>query len=279
VDLNQYREDSLESWNRFATNWDEEHQYLWEKTHPVSERMVKRLDPQPGDTVLELASGTGETSFLLAEGVGEEGRVISTDFAPGMVEVARRRGEERGLSNLEHRVLDAEKMDLDDSSVDGVAARFGYMLMADPAAALAETRRVLRDGRRLSFAVWGAPDRNMWAALPGMVLVEAGHMPLPEPGAPGIFGMADPNRIRELVTGAGFGEPSIEEVPVVWGYVDAAEHWEKTNKLAAPIAEAVEALSPDERERVRATVAERVEELLAGDGSGLDGVTYVVVSE
>ncbi len=279
MDLDQYREESLETWDRFAANWDQQRRYLWEKTHPVSEAMVERLDPQPGDTVLELASGTGETSFLIAERVGEDGRVISTDFAPGMVEAARRGGEELGLSNLEHRVLDAERMDLDDSSVDGVVARFGYMLMADPAAALAETRRVLRGGRRLSFAVWAGPERNMWAAVPGMVLVEAGHMPPPEPGAPGIFGMADPNRIRELVTGAGFGEPSIDEVPVVWGYVDAAEHWEKTNKLAAPIAEAVNALPPEEQERVRATVAERVEQLLAGDGSGINGMTYVVVAE
>ncbi|MCD6016595.1 MAG: methyltransferase protein [Solirubrobacterales bacterium] len=279
MDLDQYREESLETWDRFAANWDQQRRYLWEKTHPVSEAMVERLDPQPGDTVLELASGTGETSFLIAERVGEDGRVISTDFAPGMVGAARRRGEELGLSNLEHRVLDAEKMDLDDSSVDGVVARFGYMLMADPAAALAETRRVLRGGRRLSFAVWAGPERNMWAAVPGMVLVEAGHMPPPEPGAPGIFGMADPNRMRELVTGAGFGEPSIDEVPVVWGYVDAAEHWEKTNKLAAPIAEAVNALPPEEQERVRATVAERVEQLLAGDGSGINGMTYVVVAE
>jgi ubiquinone/menaquinone biosynthesis C-methylase UbiE len=65
-----------------------------------------------------------------------------------MVEVARRRAEELGLANVEPRVLDAERMDLDDSSVDGIVCRFGYMLMADPAAALAESRRVLREGGR-----------------------------------------------------------------------------------------------------------------------------------
>jgi SAM-dependent methyltransferase len=277
VDLDQYREESLDSWDRFSANWDEEREYLWAKTRPVSERLVERLDPSPGDNVLELAGGTGETGFLIAERVGDKGRVIATDFAPGMVEVARRRGEKLGLTNLEHRVLDAEKMDLDDSSVDGVAARFGYMLMADPAAALAETRRVLRDGGWLAFAVWAAPEQNPWAAIPGMVLVESGYMPPPEPGAPGIFAMADPDRIRELVTGAGFGEPSIDQVPVEWGYADAAEHWEKTNRLAAPIAEAVSALSDDERDRVRTTVAERIEELLDGDGA--NGLTYVVVAE
>jgi SAM-dependent methyltransferase len=111
--------------------------------------------------------------------------VISTDFAPEMVDVARRQSEARGLTNVEHRVLDAERMDLDDDSVDGVVCRWGYMLMADPAAALRETRRVLRDGGRLAFAVWGAPDRNPWVAVPGMTLVQRGHMPPPEPGAPG----------------------------------------------------------------------------------------------
>jgi hypothetical protein len=88
--------------------------------------------------------------------------------------------------------------------------------------------------------------------------------------------MADPDRIRELVTGAGFGEPRIDEVPVEWGYADAAEHWEKTNKLAAPIAEAVSGLSDEERERVRMVVAERIEERL---GDGVNGLTYVVAAE
>ena len=229
--------------------------------------------------MLELAAGLGETGFLIGERIGDDGRLISTDFAQSMVEAARRRSQELGLTNVEHRVLDAEKMDLDDASFDGVAARYGYMLMADPAAALAETRRVLRGDGRLAFAVWGPPLENMWAAVPGMVLVELGHMPAPEPGAPGIFAMGDPDRIRELVTGAGFGEPSIEQVPVDWGYADAAEHWEMTNKLAAPIAEAVNSLPPDEQERVRATVAERMEQLLADDAKGANGLTHVVVAE
>jgi hypothetical protein len=104
-------------------------------------------------------------------------------------------------------------------------------------------------------------------------------MPMPEAGGPGIFGMADPDRIRELVTAAGFGEPSIEQVPVEWGYADPAEHWEKTMKLAAPIAEAVNGLTPEAADEVRVTVAERVDELLAGDGSGVNGLTHVVLAE
>jgi SAM-dependent methyltransferase len=238
--------------------------------------MVERLDPKPGDTVLELAAGTGDTGFLAAERVGDDGKLIQTDFAPGMVEAAKGFAAGAGIKNAEHRVLDAERMDLDDDSVDGVLCRFGYMLMADPAAALAETRRVLREGGRLVFGVWAEPDRNLWAFIPGFALVEAGHMPPPEPGTPGIFALADPERIKELVIAAGFSEPGIEDVTVEWEYSDPAEHWEKTMKLAAPIAKAVDDLDADEKERIRELVTTRVAEQIAANPAGLYGHTWVV---
>ena len=276
VDLDEYRRNSLDSWDRFSGNWEDERDFLAEKTGPVRERMVERLDPNAGETILELAAGTGETGFAIAERLGDDGRLILTDFAPGMVDAARRRGEDLGLSNIDYRVLDAEGMDLDDDSVDGVSCRFGYMLMADPAKALGETRRVLRDGGRLVFGVWGGPDKNPWAAIPGMTMVELGHMPPPEPGVPGIFAMADPQRITELVTGAGFGEPQVEQVEVDWGYTSPDEHWEKTLKLAAPIADAYASLDAEAQDEVRENVAQRVAERLEGDG--VLGLVHVVVA-
>jgi SAM-dependent methyltransferase len=131
-----------------------------------------------------------------------------------MVEVARRRGAELGLQNVEYRVIDAERIELDADSVDGVLCQSGYMLMADPAAALSETRRVLRPGGRLVLSVWGAPEHNPWASIGGRILVERGHMPPPEPGAPGIFSMASEERTRGLLEGAGFTAVRTEEIPV-----------------------------------------------------------------
>src|ERR671937_2244526 len=99
--------------------------------------------------------------------------------------------------------MDAERMELDDDSVDGVLCRFGYMLMADPAAALAETRRVLRAGGRLTLAVWGALERNPFFAIIAISLVQRGHVPPPEPPpAPGPFSMAGPERIEGLLRDA-----------------------------------------------------------------------------
>ena len=277
IDLDEYRKNSHAVWDRISGNWDSEREFIYGATGAVSERMVELLEPKPGDTVLDLAAGTGDTGYLAAKRIGPEGRLISTDFVPGMVDAARGVSAELGLENVEHRVLDAEHMDLEDSSVDGVLCRFGYMLMADPGRALAETRRVLREGGRLSFAVWGPPDSNQWAFIPGFALVRRGHLPPPEPGAPAIFAMADPERIRELVTGAGFADPRIEQVAVSWPYEDADKHWELTLKLAGPLAEAIDALDEAEREAIRLEVRSQIEPLIAAEG-GVKGLTHVVTA-
>jgi ubiquinone/menaquinone biosynthesis C-methylase UbiE len=274
MDLDEYRKTSLENWDRIAPNWESERDFVMSSTGVVSERLVERLDPQPGNAVLDIAAGTGDTGFMAAERIGEDGRLVSTDFAPAMVEAARRNGEAQGLDNVEHRVLDAENMDLEDDSFDRVVARWGYMLMADPAAALAETRRVLRDDGRLSFAVWAGPEQNLWASIPAMVLVERGLIPPPEPGAPGIFAMGDPDRIRELVTGAGFGEPDIEQVEVEWRYDEVDAHWKFTLKLAGPLADVISRLDDDERESIRTEVRSKIAPLM--QSGEVSGITHVV---
>src|SRR5918998_6354032 len=130
-------------------------------------------------------------------------------------------------------------MDLDDDCVDGVVCRYGYMLMADPTAALTETRLVLRSDGTVAFAVWGPPDRNPWAAVPGMTLVQRGHLPPPEPGAPGIFAMGEPARIRELVTAAGFGEPEPEEIALEVRYADFDDLWDTLLHMTGSVARAL----------------------------------------
>jgi ubiquinone/menaquinone biosynthesis C-methylase UbiE len=267
MDLDAYREQSRKTWGQMAQGWEDRREWLMDITGRVNERLVEKADPQPGQTVLEVAAGTGDLGFLVAERVGNQGRVISTDFAPEMVDVARRQSEARGLTNVEHRVLDAQSMDLEDDSVDGAVCRWGYMLMADPAAALQETRRVLRSGSPLAFAVWATPDRNPWAAVPAMTLVQRGHMPVPEPGAPGIFALGDPNRIRELVTGAGFGEPELEEIAFEYRYADFDDLWDALIRLAGPLARAIAALPDDERQATREAIEANVESFRNEDGS------------
>jgi SAM-dependent methyltransferase len=273
-----YREVSYEIWQEMAPGWLREREYLWNTSRVVGEAMIAKLAPQPGQIILELACGVGDTGFAAATAVGDAGGLIASDFSPGMVDAARTRAKELGLENVEFRVMDAENMDLGDDSVDGVLCRWGYMLMSDPAAAFAETRRVLRDGGRLCFSVWGAPVANPWAAIPGMTVVERGHMPPPEPGAPGIFAMADPDRIRELVTGAGFSPPAIEEVEVEWRFSDADEIWRFLNEIAGGIALIIRGLPPDEQQAVRDLIAERLKPFASNGAYAVPGVALNVVT-
>lgn len=255
MDLQTYRETSLQTWDRMAPGWEDRREWLLSFTGAINEWLVDQVGPQPGNSILDVAAGTGDLGFAAAQRVGGEGKVLCTDFSPEMVEAARRNGQSAGLSNVEFRVLDAERMDLDDGSFDGALCRWGYMLMADPAAALAETRRVLRDGGTLAFAVWQTPDRNPWAAIPGMTLVQRGHMPPPEPGAPGIFAMGEADRVRELVTGAGFGDPTVEELTFEWRY-GADDLWDTLTRLAGPLAAAIEKLPEDEQRETRKAIEE-----------------------
>ena len=111
------------------------------------------------------------------------GGVIVSDQAEAMLEGARARAIALGLSNVEFQVLNAEWIDLPVASVDAVLCRWGYMLMADPAAALAETRRVLRPGGRVALAVWDTLESNPWALLPARELIARGLAPRPDPDA------------------------------------------------------------------------------------------------
>ncbi|NLT06071.1 MAG: methyltransferase domain-containing protein [Solirubrobacterales bacterium] len=266
MNLDSYRAESLATWAEMAPGWEGRREWLMGISAPVNDWLLGAVDPQEGESVLELAAGTGDLGFAIAERVGPDGRVISSDFAPEMVDVARRVGAERELGNVRYEVIDAERIDLPDDHVDAVVCRWGYMLMSDPAAALAETRRVLKPGGRLAFAVWTAADRNPWAALPAMTLIQAGHMELPEPGTPGILALADPDRIRELLHGAGFDEPALEEVGFTFRHPNFADQWATLRELTGPLARIIDALSESEREAVRTKLEAAAEPFRTADG-------------
>ncbi|MDQ4075571.1 MAG: methyltransferase domain-containing protein [Chloroflexota bacterium] len=272
------RQRSQAVWDEMAAGWYSRRAELWEFSRPVAEWLIRRLDPEPGDTVLELAAGLGETGFRAAQRVGEEGLLICSDFASEMVAAARERAREMGIRNVAFRVLDAEQMELATDSVDGVLCRWGYMLMIEPAKALHETRRVLRPGGRLAFSVFAAPERNPWASLVTRVLVSQGHIPPPDPRAPGIFAMADPTRIRELVAAAGFAEPEIEEMTLQWRFVDQEAYWQFLLEAAGAISPILRALPPAAQSTVRHQLHEAAKPFYSGDGYDFLAVVLNVVT-
>lgn len=273
MEPDEYRRTSFETWEAMAPGWERWRAEAEATSTPVRVWMLGALAPRPGDTVLELAAGPGDTGFAAAAILGEHGRLISTDLTPAMAEVARRRSAELGLRNVEHRVMDAERIELEDDSVDGVLCRFGYMLMADPATALSETRRVLRLDGRLALAVWCSAERNPWISIAGRMLVERGHMPPPEPGAPGIFSMASEERTRTLLEEAGFAALRMEEVPVRFVYRDIDDYVRRARDTGGAFARVFREVSEDEREAMTAQLEEAFAPFAVEGGYELLGVT------
>jgi len=267
TDPDAYREQSRATWGEVAAGWEDRGRWMNEAARPVSDWILAQARLSPGDDVLEIAAGPGDLGLRAAAAVGGAGRVLSTDFAAAMVAAARRLGARRGLANVEYRVLDAERMDLGDSSVDAVVCRWAYMLMANPGAALRETRRVLRAGGSLAFAVWAEPERNAWAALPAATLVERGHLAAPEPGEPGMFALADGDRIEALVTGAGFDPPVLAEVPFEFVYASPDALWDTQTKMSFRLARAIADLPEAERAATRAAIEDRLAGFREADGS------------
>ncbi|HUB72600.1 MAG TPA: methyltransferase domain-containing protein [Solirubrobacteraceae bacterium] len=276
-DADAYRADSFEGWEAAAAGWRRHERMMREFAAPVSHWLIEAVAPQPGERLLELAAGLGETAMLAAELVAPHGGVLVSDQAEAMLAGARERAQELGLDNVEFVQLNAESIDLPLASVDAAVCRWGYMLMADPAAALAETRRVLRPGGRLALAVWDEAARNPWLALPARELIERGLAPAPDAqqqqeqraavGPPGPFALAGRERLRTLLEQAGFLDVEVQALELLRRHASFAELWQTTLDLSRPLHDAVLSRPPEEVAAIEASLAERFVAYAAADGS------------
>lgn len=274
-----YRRRSAQNWDTAAAGWESERDRVRAMSRPLTAWLIAGLDLRPGVSVLEVAAGPGDTGLEVAAALGGDGTVILSDRSPAMADVARRAAAEAGLKNVEVRVIDAESMDLADEVVDRVVCRFGYMLLPDPAAGLRETRRVLRAGGRLAFAVWGPAAENAWATTLWDVLERLTDLPPTKPGGPGMFALGDPDTLRRLLTDAGFRVRAVEPIPVEWAYADFDDYWHAQTSLNGGLTRLLPTLAPAERDALVSAVREAVEPFRVGDGYSLAGVTLGVAAD
>ena len=278
-DAEAFRSEARARWEQAAAGWERRRESLQRGAQPVSMWMVEQLNPQPGHTILELAAGIGDTGLLAAELVPPGGRVVLTDGAEAMVEAARRRAEALGIRNVEARPMEAEWIDLETASVDGVLARWGYMLLADPEAALRETRRVLRRGGRVALAAWTDPDANPWFSAIGKELVARGHAQPPPPGEPGPFSFGEPGTIERLLADTGFDEVHVEPLDFSFTFASTDAHWEHQLDMSTRLRDQISGLSPAEHTHLRDAIDERLEQYRQPDGSVvLPARTWVAVA-
>src|SRR3954451_9089639 len=255
------RQQSRVRWTATAKGWGVRADQLRRTTMPVSSWMVDAVGPQPGDTLLELAAGPGDTGFLAAELIRPGGTLISSDVSPEMLSVAQRRADELGLDNVRFKQIDADtSIDIEAASIDGVLCRWGYMLMADPNNALRETRRVLKPGGRVALAAWAAPEDNPWVSTLGREVTRRGLAPPVDPSEPGQFAWAPEGVIAEQLAEAGFVEYEIDSVSFTEHYPSFDAYWETHSTMSSRMRDARAAADGADGEARREAVGAQVGE-------------------
>lgn len=261
------RDENLEAWRSVAGGWERRRELIWTTTRPVAERLVDLLEPRPGQVILELAAGPGDTGFSALPRLLPGGRLVTTDVAPEMLDAARRRAAELGLEDVSFAVEDAAALTFDDDAFDGILCRWGLMLIPDMDAAAAEMRRVARPGGRVALAVWASADANEWMTASGRAALELGLTEPSDPEAPGPFRLSGEGALEAVLSGAGLSVQAIEDVPLMWHASSVDEWWEISTDMSRLLALLRAQLTDDQLADVRQAAERRLARYLDPDGT------------
>jgi len=261
-----YKAGQRRDWTEAAGGWAKWWHHLEAASGPVGDRLIQLAAVRAGHRVLDVATGIGEPAVTAARLVGPAGRVVGTDISPGMLKVARERAAELGLENVEFHEMDAEVLDLPESSFDTVLCRFGLMFLPDVDRTLVDIRRLLVPGGRFAASVWGPPDRYPMATAAFGAVARVLELPAPVAGTPGIFSLADGDELAGRFRAAGFADVLTETLLVSFEFDSLDEYMRFLQEVAAPIKNLLADESPERRAQVWRAVGEANEQFVGADG-------------
>lgn len=248
-----------------------------------SEAIFPSLPVHPGDRVLDVGCGFGDTAIKLAELVGPDGEVVGVDCCDVFLDHARKEAGDRGAENISFLRGDAE-IALPAGSFDFVFARFGTMFFANPVAGLRNMRKALRPGGRMVHIVWRDRADNPWLSMAKDVVLRF----LPEPGAgaltcgPGPFSMADETVVRRMMEIAGYVDIEFRRVdaPVLIGNdVKDAMAFQLAIGPAGEVFREAGAQAEEKRDAIEAALAEAIgRQKSSSEGIVMESSSWVIAA-
>ncbi len=248
--LEQIRDQQKQSWNKFSAGWKKWDELVMDFLKPMGDEIIRLLNPQKNDNILDVASGTGEPGLTIAAKLSG-GKVILTDLADHMLEIARENATSKGIYNIETVTCDVCDLPFPDNTFDAISCRFGFMFFPDMVLAANEMVRVLKPGGKIATSVWNIPEKNFWVtAIMGTINKNMELLPSP-PGSPGMFRCAKDGFISEIFSQAGlknifqteiFGKLNCKTIDAYWGM---------QTEVGAPIVAALGKASDDVKEKIK----------------------------
>jgi len=252
--------DQIAYWNGPAgQRWADRQQAQDIVLGPVADTLIDRARPATGERVIDVGCGSGVTTIAFAQKVGPSGQVLGIDISGPML--ARARASAPKDLPVDFALADATVYRFEPASFDLLASRFGVMFFGDPVLSFANMRKALRPSGRLAFACWREPRENPFFMAPLMAAYKhAPKLPQVGPEDPGPFAFASEERVRRILTQAGFTAIGLEGCPL---FLDAAmgrglDAAVQGSLEIGPVSRALE----DQPEEIRAAAAQSIREAL-----------------
>jgi ubiquinone/menaquinone biosynthesis C-methylase UbiE len=271
--------EQIEYWNsKVGDTWARMQARLDRAFTPVTAALLSVAAPQPGEDVLDVGCGTGETTLALAGAVGDDGAATGVDISDALLARARERADEL-LCDADFLNADAATFDAE-PGFDLIISRFGVMFFDDPVAAFANLHRLAAPGGRLVFACWQPPAENLWATLPMQALAALlPEQPAADPHAPGPFAFADPARVEAILTAAGWQDVAFDDLPfemVVGEGEDPIASAVQFNLRIGPAARLVRDAGPEAEAAAPTVLAAALAPYRKADTVALPGAVWLV---
>jgi ubiquinone/menaquinone biosynthesis C-methylase UbiE len=276
--LIQIREQQKEVWNRFSPGWKKWDELTMDFMKPMADEIIRLLKPKDNDLVLDVASGTGEPGLTIATML-KGGKVVATDLAEGMLEVALENAKIRGIKNFEVIASDVSELPFPDNNFDAISCRMGFMFFPDMLLAAKEMVRVLKPAGRIAVTVWSEPEKNLWAGTIMGVIQKNMHVEAPPQGTPGLFRCARRGLISELFEQAGLKNISESEVAGKLNIGNKKAYWNFMTEVAAPVVAALSNADCDMLVTVRREVFNSIKQKYPDGDLSLDSNAFVIYGE
>ena len=278
----EIRNRAREEWNAAAPGWKKYRKDMLQWLEPVSDKLIKSSQISPGQTVLDVATGTGQPALTIAKKiVGPTGRVIGVDLSPEMLEAAKEEAAYQGLTNVIFQIVEDESLSMfSDDTFDTVVCRNGLMFMPDPVKALKAFRRVLKPGGKASVTVWGSPDKSPVMAavmktiskhVTDLKLLPSAVAPSGNPG--GAYSISSVDMLRDYFMKAGFSNFNAEKIEATVAQTDTAEQlWQGMTEVTGFLVILLSKLPDEKKLAIKNDVIESLGKIFSsGDPVKLTG--------